>query len=165
MCRLLLCLGFVFVASCGVSAPGHRIINKQRPDKKRNYTGKAQTQKESHKQGPEHIECSHRRPRPETSLYEQGPDTKGVYTIWAKTPHEFSHTRPRQKETYHNKAQTKKEPTQASPRRRRNLQREPRTHGIYTKKARTKRNPHKHVYTPWDLGLLSVDVLCVGLTE
>ena len=127
-CKVLWCLGPRAWNYKQTEPRQKRKLHREGPDTK----GISQT-------GPRtHIECSHRRPRPETSLYEQGPDTKGVYTIWAKTPHEFSHTRPRQKETYHNKAQTKKEPTQASPRRRRNLQREPGTHGIYTTKAQTK---------------------------
>ena len=144
LCRLFLCLGFLFVESCGVWAPGHRTIHEQSPDKEGNYTGKAQTQKESHRQGPEHIECSRRRPRPEKYVYEQGPDTKGVETIWAKTPNEFSHTRPRQKETYENNAQTKKESTQTWSRPRRKLHTEPRAQGIYTNKAQTS-SQHKHV--------------------
>ena len=45
-------------------------------------------------------------------LYQQGPDTKGVYTIWAKTPDEFSNIRPEEKETYTSTPQTKKESTQ-----------------------------------------------------
>ena len=90
-----------------------------------------------------------------------GPDTKGVEAIWAKTPNEFSHTRPRQKGAYQNKTQTKKESTQTWSRPRRNLHREPRAQGIYTDKAQTN-NQHKHVQISWNLGLFSVDVLCVG---